>query len=215
MIRTVYEDEYLLVVDKPSKLLSVPTPKKETNTLTDILNKEKKTVSNSNNRKVVLYPCHRLDRDTSGLIIYAKNRKVQKLMMDKFRQRKIKKEYIAFVRGRLRKKAGTIRSYIRHSPEKPLKFAITHYKVLRYFKDFTKVLVKPYTGRTNQIRIHFAQLGHPILGEARFAKRKDFNIKFGRTALHASLLAFKHPITKKQLYLHSELPPDLEKLTKI
>lgn len=198
MIRVIYEDNYLLVVDKPSGLLTVPTPKKEKNTLTDILR---------------FYPCHRLDRETSGLIIYAKNKKTQQLMMSMFFRREVKKEYIAFVSGQLGKKHGQIRSYISDHPAQAKKLAITDYKLLRQYKYFAQVLVSPKTGRTNQIRIQFKQIGHPLLGESRFAFRRDFKVKFKRVALHASALSFKHPLTNKEMNFISELPQDLKKLS--
>ncbi|HDZ77608.1 MAG TPA: RluA family pseudouridine synthase [Candidatus Omnitrophica bacterium] len=205
MIQTIYEDDYILVIDKPSGLLTVPTPRKEKNTLTSILNK------NLNKKNIRLYPCHRLDRDTSGLIIYAKSKKIQQAVMDDFRKRKVKKEYIAFVRG-VPKKTGEIKSYIRRDLRDPLRLAETHYCVINQFKDFAQVHVLPKTGRTNQIRIHFKQIGHPLLGERRFAYRRDFKIKFKRTALHASRLEFFHPVTKKKLSFYSALPLDLKSL---
>ena len=198
MIKTIYEDAYLLIVDKPSGLLTVPTPKKEKNTLTDILR---------------FYPCHRLDRDTSGLIIYAKSKRIQKLMMRKFQKQEIKKEYTAFISGRLEKASGQIKSYITDNPYEPKKLAVTNYKLLRQFKDFAQVLVVPETGRTNQIRIHFKELGHPLLGESRFAFRRDFKIKFKRVALHASRLVFSHPVTNERLDFYCELPADLKSLS--
>jgi len=189
MIPIIYEDEWLLVADKPSGLLTVPTPKNEKRTLTSILN---------------LYPCHRLDRDTSGLIIYAKSKGIQQKMMDEFRQRKVKKVYIAFVRGTPYKNQGEIKNRIEGLA------ALTRYKVIAKRKDFAIVEVNPLTGRTNQIRIHFKQLGHPILGEAKYAFRRDFKIKAKRLMLHAAGLEFKHPVTGKQLCLRLDLPDDLK-----
>lgn len=206
MIRVIYEDDCLLVVDKPSGLLTVPTPKKEKNTLTSILNK------NANQRNARLYPCHRLDRDTSGLIIYAKDKHIQDAMVNQFRKHKVIKDYIAFVRGEVNRSSGQIRGYITHDRRQPVKLAITNYKVIRRFKGFTQVIIRTETGRTNQIRIHFKQLGHPLLGERRFAFRKDFKIKFKRLALHAGRLIFSHPATNKQIILNSELPLNLKSL---
>lgn len=197
MIKTIYEDAYLLIIDKPSGLLTVPTPKKEKNTLTDILR---------------FYPCHRLDRETSGLIIYAKSKKVAQLMRLKFWRRQVKKEYIAFVSGRLEKSSGQIKGFIRAHPREPKKLAVTNYKLVQQFKDFAQVLVVPETGRTNQIRLQFKQIGHPLLGESRFAFRRDFKIKFKRVALHASRLIFRHPVTNKRLDFYCELPADLQSL---
>ena len=189
MIPIIYEDQWLLVVDKPSGLLSVPTPRNEQRTLTSILN---------------LYPCHRLDRETSGLIIYAKTKNIQQKVMDEFRQRKVKKAYIVFVRGTPFKNQGEIKQKIEGLS------AITRYKVIAKRKDFAIVEVNPLTGRTNQIRIHFKQLGHPILGEAKYAFRRDFKIKAKRLMLHAAKLEFTHPLSGKSLQLKSDLPKDFK-----
>lgn len=188
MIPVVYEDKWLLVADKPSGLLVIPTPKKEKHTLTSILG---------------LYPCHRLDRETSGLIIYAKGKAIQKRMMLEFKQRRIKKTYIAFVQGLLPKEQGKINLPIEGKP------ALTEYKVIEARKYFTVVQVKPITGRTNQIRLHFKNIGHPIVGESKFAFRRDFKLKAGRLCLHANALEFAHPITSKLITLTSRLPKAL------
>ena len=95
----IYEDEWLMVVDKPSGMLVIPTPKKETNTLTGLLNRE----LDSRGIEANAYPCHRLDRETSGLIIYSKGKSAQRLMMDQFKKRAVKKAYIAFVQGSVKK----------------------------------------------------------------------------------------------------------------
>lgn len=189
-IPIIYEDDWLLVVDKPSGLLTVPTPKNEERTLTSILN---------------LYPCHRLDRETSGLIIYAKNKSVQEKMMDEFRARHVMKTYIAFLRGIPAKAEGEIKNSIEGLS------AHTRYKVVAKKKDFAIVKVNPLTGRTNQIRIHFKQIGHPVLGETKYAFRRDFLIKAKRLMLHAQVLEFIHPVTKNKMHLESKLPQDFEK----
>ncbi len=188
-IPIIYEDEWLLVADKPSGLLTVPTPKNEKRTLTSILN---------------LYPCHRLDRETSGLIIYAKNKNIQQKMMDEFRGRRVKKTYLAFVKGKPYKNQGEIKNRIEGLS------ALTRYKVIEKKGDFAILEVAPLTGRTNQIRIHLKQIGHPILGETKYAFRRDFKIKAKRLMLHASRLEFKHPVTGKQLCLQLDLPEDLK-----
>ena len=189
-IPIAYEDQWLLVVDKPSGLLTVPTPKNEKRTLTSILN---------------LYPCHRLDRETSGLIIYAKDKGTQQKMMDEFRNRRIKKAYLAFVRGIPQKNQGEIKNRIEGLS------AQTRYKVIEKRKDFAILEINPLTGRTNQIRIHLKQIGHPILGESKFAFRRDFTIKAKRLMLQAAGLEFKHPVTGSQLCLRLDLPDDLKK----
>lgn len=189
----VYEDNWLLIVDKPSGLLTIPTPKKESRTLTSILN---------------LHPCHRLDRETSGLIIYAKGKSIQKKMMDEFKTRRVKKTYLAFVHGLLNQNQGQI-----SNPIEGLS-AVTKYKVIQKRNGFTVIEAMPLTGRTNQIRIHFKLIGHPVLGETKFAFRRDFKIKAKRLCLHASSLEFVHPITKELVSLNIGLAQDLKEFLK-
>lgn len=192
-IPIVYEDNWLLVVDKPSGLLTIPTPKKESRTLTSILN---------------LHPCHRLDRETSGLIIYAKGKSIQKKMMDEFKNKRVRKTYLAFVQGLPTQNQGEIRRSIEGLS------AVTKYKVIQKRNGFTVVEAMPLTGRTNQIRIHFKSIGYPILGERKFAFRRDFKIKAKRLCLHASSLEFTHPVTKQLVSLDIGLAQDLEEFLK-
>jgi 23S rRNA pseudouridine1911/1915/1917 synthase len=198
-IPIIYEDEWLVVVDKPSGLLVIPTPKKELRTLTSILNDD----LTQKNIAYRLHPCHRLDRETSGLMIYAKGKSIQKKMMDEFKRKVVKKAYIAFVQGALPENEGQIKTPIEG------RSAVTRYKVIQRKEGFTVVQVMPLTGRTNQIRIHFKQINHPIVGESKFAFRRDFTIKAKRLCLHAHTLEFMHPVTQIYLKLRSDLPKDL------
>lgn len=215
-IAIAYQDEYLAVIDKPAGLLVVPTPKKETRTLTSILNSCGQPVF----RCPRLYPCHRLDRETSGLIIYAKNRDIEQRMIEKFRRHEITKRYIALSQGRMPHPADTIRSHIDDNPlrirrfRRNLKLAITKYRMIAQKKDYAIVEVCPVTGRTNQIRIHMKQIGHPLLGERKYAFAKDYALKLKRVALHAAFLEFRHPITAQKITLHSDLPADLDSFIK-
>lgn len=199
-IPVVYEDDGLLIVNKPQGLLTIPTPKNERYTLTGILNEELKKKGISYR----LHPCHRLDRETSGLIIYAKGKSIQKKIMELFKQKKIKKTYVAFVQGRLSKDKGNINYPIEG------KHVLTKYRVIGKRKDFSIVEVIPLTGRTNQIRIHFKALGHPIVGEKRFAFRRDYKLKANRLCLHAKELEFTHPITKKIISVTANLPTGMK-----
>ncbi|MBI4335723.1 MAG: RNA pseudouridine synthase [Candidatus Omnitrophica bacterium] len=191
MIKAAYEDQWLKIVDKPAGLLVIPTPKNERHTLTNMLG---------------LRPCHRLDRDTSGLIIYAKGKTIQKKMMDEFKNRRVKKTYIAFVRGRPARRQGQITNPIDGQS------ALTRYKVIGEKEGFSVVEVSPVTGRKNQIRIHFKQLGNPLLGETRFAFRRDFKIKARRLCLHAKGLEFTHPVTNGLIRVESELPDKMKQM---
>jgi 23S rRNA pseudouridine1911/1915/1917 synthase len=199
-IPVVYEDDWLLALNKPSGLLTIPTPKKEARTLTSILNADLK----EKGLAYRLYPCHRLDRETSGLIIYAKGKSAQKKMALLFRKREIKKTYLAFAQGAISGNQGEIRA-----PVEGLN-AITRYQIVQRKKDFTVLEVTPYTGRTNQIRIHLKGIGHPIVGETKYAFRRDFKLKARRLCLHAEKLEFIHPVTKKAIALAAGLPDDLK-----
>ena len=199
-IPVVYEDDWLLIANKPSGLLTIPTPKKETRTLTSILNED----SVQRGFLYRLHPCHRLDKDTSGLIIYAKGKSAQQKMMALFKESKIKKTYLAFVSGHLEKTQGVIASPIEGQE------AASEYRVIEKRQGFVVVEVRPLTGRTNQIRIHFLALGHPVLGETKFAFRRDFAIKAKRLCLHAKALEFMHPFTPQLVHVEAELPPELK-----
>jgi len=200
-IPIIYEDDWLLIVNKPAGLLSVPAPKKESRTLTSILNQD----AVEKGLKYSLHPCHRLDRDTSGLVIYAKGKSTEKKMTDAFRDRRVAKKYIAFVHGRLAHPEGEITSAIEG------KNALTKYKVLEEKNNYSVVEVSPVTGRTNQIRIHFKDIQHPLVGEDKFVFRKDFALRFKRVCLHAECLEFKHPQSGNTVTVEARLPEDMQK----
>ena len=198
----IYEDGDIMVIDKPSGLLTVPAPKKEKDTLSDHLN----NIVRRRDKSAKVYPCHRLDKDTSGIIVYAKNKNSRELIMQQFKDGIVKKKYIAFVKGKMKRNSGTLSFPIEN------KKAFTKYKLLQARKGYSIIEVETLTGRTNQVRIHFAMILSPLLGERKFAFGKDFNIKFRRVALHASEIQFHHPQTKEILQFHCELPDDMSKL---
>lgn len=219
-IPILYEDQVCVAFDKPPGLLVIPAEGKKTTTLTDIVNEQfsSQNVSPQDNQEQFrLHPCHRLDRDTSGVILYAKGKRNQKVLMDVFNEKKVIKYYTAFVHGHLEKKAGEIsgqikdfyqKKFARHSSGKP---ALTRYRVVESRKHYSVLDVMPVTGRTNQIRIHFAQLKHPLVGEDKYAFRKDFALKFKRTALHARELEWYHPVIKKNVKAAAQLPDDMSR----
>ena len=206
--KIVFEDEWLIAVDKPSGLLVIETPKHEKNTLTRLIN----DYLDSKGIAANAYPCHRIDRETSGLVLYAKGNAVQKKMMDEFKNRRVAKAYLAFVHGIPKKSKDIIKSCLYNRNKRRNEPAITDYRVLEVRKDFSIVSVRPITGRTNQIRRHFKEIGHPILGERVYAFAKDYRLKFRRTALHARSLEFTHPATKERICLNTELPEDMRVL---
>ena len=199
-IGIVYEDDWFMILDKPAGLLSVASSDTQSRNLNQILNAEleRKAVSYR------LHPCHRLDKETSGLIIYAKGKSAQKNMMQLFKERQVKKTYVAFLQGTLARKDGEINSPIDgHS-------AVTRYRIIQSRPDFSVAEVFTLTGRKNQIRIHFKSIGHPLVGETKFAFRKDFKLRAKRVCLHAKSLEFINPMTNQTLRLTAQLPADLE-----
>jgi len=211
LISVLYEDDTIVLFDKPSGMLVTPTKNKTKNVLVDIVNQQH-TKENAGK----LHPCHRLDQGTSGVIIFAKGKKNQQLMMKLFQQGAVKKTYVAFVKGIVKNKTGVIKKYIQDSFQKRYaaksrsKLAITKYQVVKYAKEFTVVEVEPETGRTNQIRIHFSQMGHPVLGERVYAFRKDFRVDMKRLALHCCQLSFRHPVSGKRVRVSTDWPESME-----
>ena len=205
--KIIFEDNFIIIVDKPPGLLVIPTPKKETNTLTTLLNRE------LDNRKLEVnaYPCHRLDRETSGLIIYAKGKRNQKVVMDVFKTKMIKKIYIAFVHGIVKKSFDIVKRPVYNRNKKRFEEALTKYGVSERRNNFSVVEIEPVTGKTNQIRIHMKEIGHPLVGESVYAFRKDFKLKFKRAALHAGYISFVHPFAKDRMEFKSSLPEDMKR----
>lgn len=209
----IFEDKYLIVLNKKTKILTLPTPKKEKTTLLSLLAEKLKE---KNERA---YPVHRLDRETTGLIIFAKNPQVQKLLTDEFRKKQVLKKYIAFCLGNVKKRQDTIQGFILDQEGKRYReskqFAITKYNVLEYRQGFTIVEAIPLTGKTNQIRIQFKQIGHPLLGERKYAHGKDFSkeVRFRRVALHSYLLMFWHPVQKRKMVFEIGLPRDMNEFS--
>ncbi len=223
IIKVIFQDDYFCVVNKPSGVLVIPSPKNEKNTLIHRVNADDFLPE----LKSKLHPCHRIDRDTSGILVFAKGKSNQKKMMDLFKERQVQKTYLAFVHGYLNEPEGELRGSVakfdpskRHSSYKgrkpyrndqQTKLAITRYKVAKKHKNFSVVEVFPVTGRTNQIRIQFSQIKHPLLGERKYAFAKDFQLKFRRCALHASCLEWTHPITKEKIKVECSLSEDMKK----
>jgi 23S rRNA pseudouridine1911/1915/1917 synthase len=214
-IPKLFEDEWYVVFDKPARLVVIPTPHGESRTLTSIVNEQFRKEGLPK-----LHPCHRLDRDTSGAIIFAKGKQNQQRMMDLFAEHKVKKMYVAFVQGRLRQKHGEFRGAVSDFDERRFhkyaaaKPATTLYSVVEEHRDFSVAEVELVTGRTNQIRIHFAGAGHPLVGEQKYAFRRDFALKFRRAALHAVTVEWTHPFTGKRISVSSPLPEDMVDLLK-
>lgn len=201
MVDIIYEDNDIIVVNKRSGVLVIPAPDKNEKTLVDLLDKylaEKGEVAKS-------HPCHRLDRDTSGVIVFAKGKVNQQNIMQQFHDRSVEKKYIAVASGCISKRNGIINYKIEN------KEAITKYSVIKSTNDYTVLEIELLTGRTNQIRIHLNMIGHPILGESKFAFRKDFKIKLKKLALHSKEISFTHPVSKERLRFEADIPEHISK----
>lgn len=202
----IYQDSCLVVINKIARLIVLPTPKKEKITLTSLLQKEigKK-----------IYPCHRLDRDTRGLMVYTKSKPARDDIINQFRRREVKKKYFVLSQGNFNQKEGVFKSLIidkqgKKFREEPKK-AETYYRVIRKLKGFDFLEVIPKTGRTNQIRIQLAAVSHPVLGEKNYAFRRDFVVKSNQLGLFACFLSFRHPLSRKLVFFKAKIPGYMEK----
>jgi len=216
-INIVYEDESIIVVDKPPGLVVHPAPSVKEPTLVNILIGHTPLASVSKERPGIV---HRLDRDTSGLIVVAKTVESYNVLIKEIMERKIEKEYIAVVHGKA--KSGSINVPIGRSPYDKTKMqviptgrpAITHYKALEIIGDYSVLRVNIETGRTHQIRIHLAYIGYPIVGDRVYGIKEEIPL-ISRQALHASKLSLLHPKTEERLTFRAELPEDIENLIEI
>jgi len=215
----VYEDKDLLVVNKPAGMVVHPAAGNFSNTLVNALLYHTKDLSGIGG---VQRPgiVHRLDKETSGLLVVAKTDFTHQDLAKQFRRHTVKRKYIAFVRGIIQLDQGTVEAPIGRHPRQRKKMAVkfsdskravTHYKVVRRYKDYTMLELTLETGRTHQIRAHMTYIGHPLLGDATYSKRHGVN----RQALHAISLGFYHPTLKKNMEFKSELPDDIKTLAYI
>lgn len=223
-LRIVHADNELLVVEKPAGLLTVPTPHREKHTLLALLAR-KLQLESETVRPPELFSVHRLDRDVSGLLIVARSLEVAEQLRQQFAERKPQRRYEALVAGELQPAKGTIRSFLatddqlnRHSvpTADQGELAITHYEVLRNLGETTHVSVTLETGRRNQIRVHLAEQGHPVLGETRYHRELAAHPAWPwkRLALHACELGFRHPRSGREMHFHSRLPPEFKQFFK-
>lgn len=214
-LNIVYEDDYLLVIDKPSGMVVHPGEGNEDNTLVNALINYTNNLSNINGseRPGIV---HRLDKDTSGLLVIAKTNIVHEKLSLYFKENKITRIYTALLVGSLIEDTALINAPIGRSSQnrkemtitnKNSKKAISHLKVLKRFKDYTLVEFKLETGRTHQIRVHAKYIGYPVYNDKVYYSNKSTS--FGQF-LHASTLKFKHPITNKELEFKSPLPKEIE-----
>lgn len=192
--QVLFEDDYLLLINKPKGVIS-----------------EAKNFPK-------YHLVHRLDKDTSGVMILAKDASVKDKMMDLFRNRGVEKEYFVIVDGIVSGESGVIKSRIAKQKNMVFgsaqegAFAETHWRVLGRGKDSTLILAEPKTGRTHQIRIHFKEKGHPVLGDFHYAREFRCDAYAQRTMLHSRKVSFMHPITNEQVEIKAPLFPDFQRI---
>ena len=210
----VYEDEYLMVINKPSGLVVHPGSGNKDNTLVNGLmyyTKNLSDIGDSDRPGIV----HRLDKDTSGLMLVAKENKTHEILSEEFKKHNIHREYIALVDGVIEVSRGTIDAPIKRSKENYQKMtvaaggkkAITNFEVIKRYKNNTLIRLVLETGRTHQIRVHMAYIGYPIHNDPVYNKK--VSTSFGQF-LHSEYLKFIHPITKKELEFRCPLPDEFQ-----
>ncbi len=224
-LRIIYEDDALIIVEKKNGLLTVPyNPKSSEMTAYSILKEYVKKESKRNTVHVV----HRLDRETSGVLVFAKSPELQEYMRTYWRQLVTKRTYVALVEGVFEQKEGTITTWLTEDPHTGMVYsspqddggqkAVTHYKVLKSTimgegdQELAVSLVELNleTGRTNQIRVHMQSVGHPVIGDRKYGHGNEYS-PVDRLCLHAKVLEFIHPMTEKKVRFEAAMPKEFMK----
>ena len=203
----LYEDKFLVAVNKKSGLLTIANDKEKEKTL---YHEVREYLRKKNNKVFII---HRLDKDTSGIVIFAKSEKVKKIMQNNWTD--VKRNYLALVHGILKNKKGTIKNYLKetktlyvyNSKEKTKDYAITEYEVINEYNNISLLSINILTGKKNQIRVALSSINHPILGDRKYGKKDGMR----NLCLHANRLEFIHPVTKKVIILDSKVPKYMEK----
>ena len=212
-LNIVYEDDGLLILDKPTGIATHPSIRH----FSDSLSNGVRCYFDEIGLKKKIRPVNRLDKDTSGLIIFAKNEHIQEQLIKQMAQNEFKKEYMCIVSGILEKKSGTINlpiarcnnSIIKRTISSEGQPSITHYTVVKEFNNYSLIRCTLETGRTHQIRVHMAYIGHPLLGDTLYGTESNLIL---RQALHCFKLSFINPITNIKQEISSCLPKDFLKL---
>lgn len=210
-LKIIYEDKYLIIINKPEILLSVPTDK---GTEPNILSILRKYYNNQN-----IFAVHRIDKETSGVMIYAKGEESREKIDEMFKNHSFKRVYLAIVKGIVEDDCGTWRSrlfeldnfqVVTTNDKEQGKEAITHFNVLKRFDNYSYLELTLETGRKHQIRVQAKEFGHPILGDKRYGTKSEDPIS--RICLHAYLLEFTHPFLNKTMTFKAPIPYRFSKL---
>ena len=222
----LYEDEHLLIVNKPSGLVMHPAPGHYSGTLVHALLyhcKDLKGIGGRERPGIV----HRLDKDTSGVLVIAKSDQAHRHLSEQFKEHTVHRIYVALIQGVMKKNSGIIdlaigrdtkdRKKISPKTIKP-RHAVTHFRVVKRYKDATLLSLRPETGRTHQLRVHLSHLHHPVAGDKTYGGRgygKLGRVKVGRLMLHAMKLGFVHPQTEEYMEFESPIPEDMKEVIDI
>jgi len=221
-LNIIYEDKDIIVLNKPPGIVVHPAAGNAEGTLVNALLHHCRDLSGIGGtvRPGVV---HRLDKDTSGLIVFAKTNEAHLNLSQQIKDREVKKTYLALVYGRMKKDSGIIDAPLGRHPVHSKKMtvirsenlkkreALTHYRIIKKFKDYTLVELDLKTGRTHQIRVHLSHIGYPVVGDRTYSRKKD-DLGASRQMLHASRLCFNHPITGKYMEFKAGIPGDMEKV---
>jgi len=212
MLKILFEDDDIIVVEKQAGLLSVKTPNTTDESATHILNRYLRPLG----RDHYVYAVHRLDRETSGVMMFAKKKEIQQILRDDWKKYVVERTYIAIAEGIIEQKEGRIETYLKEDFKKVMhssptdnggQLSITNYKVLRTNKRYSLVKLNLETGRKNQIRVHLQSIGHSVVGDIKYGGKKSM---YGRVCLHAETLKFKHPVSGKLMAFSVATPFDIE-----
>lgn len=212
-IKIVYEDDDIIIVDKPVGMVTHPGAGNPSGTLVNAILYYTKNLSNKETVRPGIV--HRLDKETSGLMVIAKNDTAHRKIAKQFKKRSVVRKYVAIVKGEVEQDNGIIEAPIGRHPRARKKMAvrfsdskeaITKYAVVKRYNGFTLLELTPETGRTHQLRIHMAHIGHPIIGDISYG----VEMGFPRQALHASALGFDHPKTGEYVEFKSPIPKDMK-----
>ena len=210
----LYEDDDILVVDKPAGLLSISTGKEQEKTAYRLVNEYSKIQSPPGRAFIV----HRLDRETSGVLLLAKNERVKQILQDNWEEAALRRGYIALVEGKVQPAQNRIVSWLKQtktllmyssSRKDDGKLAITNYKVLQADENYSLLEISLETGRKNQIRVHMKDIGHPVAGDKKYGAQTD---PLERLALHANVLIVKHPVTGEEMRFEAAVPGSFIKI---
>jgi len=207
-VRVVFEDPYILVIEKQPGLLSIATDKEKQRTVYRILSDQAKE-SDPRNR---IFVVQRLDRDASGLMIFAKSKDVQQLLQDSSQKGLVKRKYIVVVEGSVDQDQGVVTSWLKENTARIVyssnipndgQKSVTRYRVLKRKKNYTLMDIEPETERKNQVRVHLKDLEHPIAGDKKYGSTKN---PMNRMALHARFLELRHPVNGNKLQFETAIP---------